>query len=501
VSTTALLPARGVVRFVAGRGLAATGDQFLLFAVPLLVYRTTGSASTAGLVFLFEWLPRVLFLPVAGVLADRVEGYRLYLAADAVRTMLALTAFVLLQLWPSGVVVTLSVLSAAMSLASAQAYVAMESTLPRFVSQDGMVRAQSVLQGTEQVSMVVGPALAALFSVFLPTQCLLLLTAAVFGTTGANVFFLRRHLRREAEGEMTTSLRDVATGIAQGAAVLRKLPAIVGLIGLTMMANLMIGVGMATSAAITTGTFGKPDQWFGALSTSTGILSVLTFFVIPRWSGRLSPFASIMSTFVLICLGGLGVGRASSFAAFVAGYVLLLGPVGVLNVFIRAERIRRIPREHLGKTIGLIMLLHQLSLPLAGYLVAAFASVHGPQIVMLGAVAGAAFVVLLLLPLVTQLRSPHTPDRPAPDPRQARPLRGRHQSPGPRRHVRRHGGALGFAAARTALHAPREARHRQYRHGGTGGGGWSTRTGLWRRARRVQPGTNTQGQGDPDRPR
>ncbi|MDQ1646464.1 MAG: hypothetical protein QOJ50_2648, partial [Cryptosporangiaceae bacterium] len=63
------LPMAQMLRFVAGRGLAALGDQFLLFAIPLLVLKTTGSASLAGVGFLVEWLPRVLFMPFAGVLA------------------------------------------------------------------------------------------------------------------------------------------------------------------------------------------------------------------------------------------------------------------------------------------------------------------------------------------------------------------------------------------------------------------------------------------------
>ncbi|MFC7484824.1 hypothetical protein ACFQX7_39005 [Luedemannella flava] len=78
------------MRFVAGRGLAALADQFLLFAIPLLVYKTTGSVAASGLVFLIEWLPRVLFVPVAGVLADRIDGYKLYVGADSVRALLAM---------------------------------------------------------------------------------------------------------------------------------------------------------------------------------------------------------------------------------------------------------------------------------------------------------------------------------------------------------------------------------------------------------------------------
>ncbi len=404
-----------IVRFVGGRGVAALADQFLLFAIPLLVFKTTGSVAASGLVFLVEWLPRVIFVPVAGVLADRVDGYRLYLIADSVRAFLAAAAFAAVLAWPDATVVTLSVLAASMSLASAQAYIAMETTLPRFVPAEHMVRAQSVIQGTEQASTVLGPALAVLLATLLGTTDLLLVTGVLFALTALNVLTLRGSLRSAVTNAEPTTVRGVLASVAEGAHTLFKLPAMVGLVGLTMMVNLMVGVGMATSAAITTGTFGKPDRYFGVLSFAEGVLSLLIFFIIPRLSRRISSLVAILGTFVIICLGGLTISQANTFTQFAIGYTLLIGTVGILNVFIRAERIRRIPREHLGKTIGLIVLLNQVSLPISGFVVAIFATAHGPQAVLLGAVLGSVLVAVLLLPLVLQLRYPHAHPDPAPN--------------------------------------------------------------------------------------
>jgi MFS family permease len=413
-SVTESIQQNEAVRFVLGRGLAALGDQFLLFAIPLLVYKTTGSASATGLVFLVEWLPRVLFLPVAGVLADRLGGYRLYLGADCLRALLGVTGFILVKLWPDGMLITLSVLAAAMSLASAQAYVAMETTLPRFVPPMHMVRAQSMIQGTEEASLILGPALAALLAALLATDLLLLATGVLFAVTAINVFLLRGRLRTEIVNAAPTSLRSVFAGVAEGISTLRTLPAMLGLVGLTMTVNLMVGMGMATSASITSGTFGKPDSYFGGLSVGAGILSLITFFAIPLISRRISSLVAILAVYVIICLGGVIVGQAGGFVLFAIGYVLLVGAVGALNVFIRAERIRRIPREHLGKTIGLIILLNQVSLPLSGFLVAVFANTYGPQNVVLAAVVGSALIALALLPLVLKLR--YYDENPGPTP-------------------------------------------------------------------------------------
>lgn len=403
-----------MLRFVFGRGLAGLGDQFLLFAVPLLVFKATGSVSKSGLVFLIEWLPRVFFLPVAGVLADRKGGYIMYVTADVARAVLALTAFGAVTLWPSGEFLALNLMVAGMALAGAQAYVAMEATLPRFVPGEQMVKAQATIQGIEQLSEIAGPAIAAVLAAVLDTRALLLVTSVVFALTAANVFVLRAQLRTEVTGSAPGASPRILRGVREGADVLRSVPALTGLIGLTMAVNLMVGIAVATSAAITTGTFHEPDHYFGALTAGAGLAGVLTFTVVPRLAKRFSPFTTILSSYVLICIGGLGIGRASTFLEFALSYALLIGMIGSFNVFIRTERIRRIPADHLGKTIGLIIVLNQISLPIAGFTVAAFASSTGAQAVMQHAVIGCISVAFLLLPLLRKLGSNHETSRLAP---------------------------------------------------------------------------------------
>ncbi len=111
--------------------------------------------------------------------------------------------------------------------------------------------------GTEQTSEVIGPVLAALLASALPTTALLAVIGAVYALTTLNTLSLRRWLRTEtldvAPGGERTTVRSVGTGIAEGVTTLLKLPAILGLVGLTMTVNLMVGVGMATSAATTVG--------------------------------------------------------------------------------------------------------------------------------------------------------------------------------------------------------------------------------------------------------
>ena len=72
-----------IQRLFVARFLAALADQIMLFAVPVIVYSQTKSVALSGLAFFIEWLPRVISLPLAGSLSDRLGSRRIYLGADA----------------------------------------------------------------------------------------------------------------------------------------------------------------------------------------------------------------------------------------------------------------------------------------------------------------------------------------------------------------------------------------------------------------------------------
>src|SRR3984893_758544 len=78
--------------FYAGQTLSFIGDGLRLIAIPLLVYKLTGSALSIGVTYALELGPFALFSLIGGSLAERVDRRRLMIACDFVRFAI-LTAF------------------------------------------------------------------------------------------------------------------------------------------------------------------------------------------------------------------------------------------------------------------------------------------------------------------------------------------------------------------------------------------------------------------------
>lgn len=104
--------------FFGGQGLSLVGTWMQQIAVSWLVYRMTSSALLLGLVGFAGQAPAILFTPIAGVLADRLNRYRLLILLQ-ILSMLQAAILAYLTLSGSVTVLHLFVLSLILGTLSA----------------------------------------------------------------------------------------------------------------------------------------------------------------------------------------------------------------------------------------------------------------------------------------------------------------------------------------------------------------------------------------------
>ena len=122
------------------------GDGIVLAAGPLLVASLTRDPFLVSLAFLCEFLPSLLFAPVAGVVVDRVDRRRLTVVMNLARAaIIAVLAGTIVLGWVSIalVLVTLLVLGTTEVFAD----LASSSLLPRMVPREHLGMANARLQG------------------------------------------------------------------------------------------------------------------------------------------------------------------------------------------------------------------------------------------------------------------------------------------------------------------------------------------------------------------
>lgn len=364
VTATSLLRNRNFRLLWLAEAISVLGDQFHLIAMPWLVLMLTGNALAVGSVIALAAIPRAVFMLVGGALTDRLSPRIVMLLSSSARFVLVgLLGLIVLggriELW------MLYAFALAFGLADAFFFPAQSAIVPQLVVPSQLGSANALIQGTAQVSLLLGPALAG--------ALIALLGRGVDGSAsvqGIGVAFLIDSLtflvaallialirtgpdRVVTESKQESVLENIRMGLtyAWTDPTLRMLFIIVAAVAGVMNGLMAVGIPVLADARLAYGaaSFGIVMSAMGAGSLAGMGLSV----ALPRPDGYLGTL--LLAATALIGLGMILLGFTTStvLAALVA---LLIGiGQGYINIELITWLQRRAPEEMLGRMMSLFM--------------------------------------------------------------------------------------------------------------------------------------------------
>ena len=358
--------------------LSRLADQILLFIVPLIVFQTTQSVSWAGLAFFVESLPRFLAFPVCGALCDKFSPVRILHISQVYRAVACVVAMALYALFDG--IEWLVMLSALCGVLTTQGIMAREVLMPHVFQQYSYAKTLSYSQIADQSGLVLGPLIAALMLqvwawhwVVLGIAGLFVLAdLAMWAWQRSNTVTLAHHAQHR---DIWVQPLRIAFGHIQQLAGLKRL------IALTVGVNLIIGVTLATSAAMVIGLYAADKDAYALLQAAGALVTIAILFYLARSALPLKVLGGL--SYVLIAVGALITALSPTLWAYTLGFLLVIGFDKMYSVYMRSVRQKVIPVQDFGKTVGVITLLNNLPQPLAGLAVALLASPLGTQTVIL----------------------------------------------------------------------------------------------------------------------
>ncbi len=153
-----------------GSFISMVGDQLTLIAYPWLVLKLTGDPLAMGMVLALAGIPRALFMVVGGVVTDRFSPRAVMILSNLGRVALLLPLswvvyHEVVSLW----VIYLSAL--VFGLVDAFFWPASSAIVPRLVPKLQLPAGNALMQGTGQLSVMLGPfAAGALIAAFSTTK-------------------------------------------------------------------------------------------------------------------------------------------------------------------------------------------------------------------------------------------------------------------------------------------------------------------------------------------
>ncbi|MGI9047830.1 MAG: MFS transporter [Rubrobacteraceae bacterium] len=380
-------------KFFIGQAISNVGSSFTLFALPLLVFKLTGSALNLAFVTAAEFLPYLLFGLVIGAGVDRVDRRRLMIFADLTQ------ALVISSIPLIAVLGTLSVWWIyAVGFVSSTLWIffntAEFAVVPSLVAKKDLVVANGRLQAVYSAATIAGPLLAGALLSLAPIYLVLFLDALSFLLSAFALKLIKTRFDAEPEEQQITGslLRGVSEGLGYvfRHPVIRNISimmAIVNCVGYTVYAQLILfakerllasdaqvgvlyaagSLGMVVLALASGPLRRRMDFSKIALGTLMigGVLIVLLAFVRSYWLGALL-WASIWGLVILFQINSNSLWQAivpNRLLGRVQSVILMLSwsaiPVGTLAGGVVIEQTRNVALVY--GAIGVVISLSALA--------------------------------------------------------------------------------------------------------------------------------------------
>ncbi len=391
------------LKFWVGQTVSNLGSSVTMFALPLLVFKLTGSPLNLGVTMATTYLPYLLFGLVLGAWVDRVDRKRLMIATDVARALvIALIPLLdgagLLDVW---VLYAVAFATSTLTIAfDAAEFAAIPSLVP---SKDDLVSANGRIQASYNAAQVAGPLLAGLLIASISVQQLFWLDAASFLVSAASLLAVRRRFNlepagRAQQGEQSRDgrqrrpiRRDVADGLRYVLRhpVLRSISAmmaIINLISSTTYAQLVLFAKQRLSATDT-----QVGLLYSAASVGVVVLSLLAGRV-----RRLLPFSKVaLGALVLDGLMILAMSLTRQYWVALPLWAAAAGLGIMFNINTVSLRQQIVPNELLGRVISVAGVLAWSAIPL-GTLLGGIATQRTGNVALVYGVIGALVVVVAL---------------------------------------------------------------------------------------------------------
>ena len=384
-------------RLWVGQTTSAGGDALTGVALTFAVLSVSGSAADLGFVLTAFMLPRVVFLLVGGVWADRLPRRLIMIAADLVRaaTQLALAVALL----SGSASLPIFVATAAISGAAGAFFVpAATGLVPQTISPGLLQQANALLNLSQSTAFMVGPIVAGLVVAAVGAGWVFVVDSVTFIVSA--LFLGRLRLGAFASPPRKSFVADLADGWRE--VVGRRW--LVASLGAFAFGNLAFASFFVIAPVVVDRSFNGAADW-GLLMGGFGFGGLAGGALALRWK----PGRPLLATFGVLLAAPLTLvvlATTPPFAILLAGIVLLAIGTAVANTLWHTTVQQQVPPASISRVSSYDWMVSLLIFPagsaLAGPLADGLGA--GSALLVFAALAGVPLVAVLLVPSVRAIR-------------------------------------------------------------------------------------------------
>jgi hypothetical protein len=277
-------------RYFLARALSALGTLTTLIALPVLVYRISGSAAITALVTALEAAPYLIFGLLAGALTDRWDRRRVMVVADVLNAAVIASVPVahLLGVLTLGHVLVVAFVGPAIFVFFDGAVF---GAVPALVGRHRIGQANSYVWTVQSICDVLAPSVAGVALAVLHPAMMLAFDAATFLVSAVLIRGIRKPLQEHGRERATLTARQVGQDIGEGLRYLWRHGGVRTMTLVSLSQSLAAGGFVALMVVWADRQLGVGTQGlrFGVVFGAWAVGSILASLVLPRLLRRTTP--------------------------------------------------------------------------------------------------------------------------------------------------------------------------------------------------------------------
>jgi MFS family permease len=382
-----------------GQFVSRLGSQAHMVAMMYWVKHATGSATLMGTIMMLSMLPLVVLSPFGGTFADLHSRRRIIITCDVVYGVSVLSIAALMFVTPESVrfitgwIMGIAVIS---GVASSFFHPAITASIPSIVPEEKVAAANSINEGSFQVSTMIGQGVGGVLFRLLGAPVLFLVDGLTFLYSALSESLIKIP---QVLPERRASWRDewarFAGETAEGFRYVWRQTGLRNLFLASAVLNFFAMPFIILLPFYVEDVLGRPPDWFGFMMAGYGGGSLVGYAIYGalRMSGRTrSRVLNVALVLLSACLAGIGFSRSAPLSL---ALIILTGVLGGLYNIAAMTLIQlSTPEDMRGRMFGLLHTLVMGLSPFAMALSGIVADAIGGDVTRIFIVCGAVLVAI-----------------------------------------------------------------------------------------------------------
>ncbi|MCT4598494.1 MAG: MFS transporter [Vallitalea sp.] len=297
---------KNMILFLVGKLVSLFGTRIYGFAMSLYILKVTGSALNFAITILLSTVPSLIFGPIGGVIADKLDRKKMVLLTDFFSGVIMFVAFLLSQIYGLQLFI-IYISTIFLSILNTLFSTGFDAALPNLVDDDKLGKINSYNQAINSLSSIIAPILGGVIYALVPATYFILFNGVSFVLSAISESFIEFYWKVDRKVQKI-NIKEVNffDDIKNGFNYIKKKSDLMIVLEACLFINFLFTALAVSIPHLLVVQFAVSDKAYGGIEAAFGVGSLLMSILFANKLGKFKPiktgiYLMILASSFILC--------------------------------------------------------------------------------------------------------------------------------------------------------------------------------------------------------